>query len=98
MFRFIHSSDLHLGKRFGNMPLELRGRLREARHAVIGRLASLAREHGAGVILLAGDTFDTETPTPDIRRQALAETRARIAAARPSPTASSMTGPARHCS
>lgn len=73
MFRFIHSSDLHLGKRFGNMPLELRGRLREARHAVIGRLASLAREHGAGVILLAGDTFDTETPTPDIRRQALAE-------------------------
>ena len=73
MFRFIHSSDLHLGKRFGNMPLELRGRLREARHAVIGRLASLAREHGASVILLAGDTFDTETPTPDIRRQALAE-------------------------
>ncbi|MDF2810851.1 MAG: repair exonuclease [Microvirga sp.] len=73
MLRFIHSSDLHLGKRFGNMPLELRGRLREARHAVIGRLASLAREHGASVILLAGDTFDTETPTPDIRRQALAE-------------------------
>lgn len=73
MFRFIHSSDLHLGKRFGNFAGDLPGRLREARHAVITRLAALAREHGAGTILLAGDTFDTETPTPDIRRQALAE-------------------------
>ena len=73
MFRFIHSSDLHLGKRFGNFGGDLPGRLREARHGVIGRLAILAREHGANTILLAGDTFDTETPAPDIRRQALAE-------------------------
>ncbi len=73
MFRFIHSSDLHLGKRFGGFSGDLPGRLREARHAVIARLAQLAREQGAGTILLAGDTFDTETPAPDIRRQALAE-------------------------
>jgi DNA repair exonuclease SbcCD nuclease subunit len=73
MLRFIHSSDLHLGKRFGNMPEEIRGRLREARHAVLGKLAAAARDHGAGVILLAGDTFDTETPSPEIRRQTLAE-------------------------
>ena len=73
MFRFIHSSDLHLGKRFGNMAEDLRGRLREARHTVLGRLAERAREHDASVILLAGDTFDTETPSPEIRRQALAE-------------------------
>jgi len=73
MFRFLHTSDLHLGKRFGNMPEDLRGRLREARHAAIRRLADCARSHGAGTILIAGDTFDTETPTPDIRRQALAE-------------------------
>jgi DNA repair exonuclease SbcCD nuclease subunit len=73
MLRFIHSGDLHLGKRFGNMPEDLRGRLREARHGIIGRLASHAREKGAAAILLAGDTFDTETPTPEIRRQALAE-------------------------
>ncbi|MCS0495816.1 DNA repair exonuclease [Ancylobacter sp. MQZ15Z-1] len=72
-FRFLHSSDLHLGRRFGNLPEELRGRLREARHAAIGRLAARARESGASTILLAGDTFDTETPAPDIRRQALAE-------------------------
>lgn len=72
MFRFIHSSDLHLGKRFGNFSGDLPGRLREARHAVIGTLARHARESGADTILLAGDTFDTETPAPDVRRQALA--------------------------
>ena len=48
MFRFIHSSDLHLGKRFGNFSGDLPSRLREARHAVIARLAQHAREQGAG--------------------------------------------------
>lgn len=73
MFRFIHSSDLHLGKRFGNFSGDLPGRLREARHAVIAKLAQHARDQNATTILLAGDTFDTETPAPDVRRQALAE-------------------------
>jgi DNA repair exonuclease SbcCD nuclease subunit len=73
MFRFLHSSDLHIGKRFGNLPEDLRGRLREARHGVIGRLAEQARANGATTILLAGDTFDTETPTPAMLKQALAE-------------------------
>ena len=75
MFRFIHSSDLHLGKRFGGFSGDLPGRLREARHGAIGRLAQHAREQGADTILLAGDTFDAETPAPDVRRQALAEMR-----------------------
>ncbi|MHA6689807.1 metallophosphoesterase family protein [Devosia sp. A449] len=73
MFRFLHSSDLHLGKRFGNLPDDLRGRLREARHGAIARLAAQAQAHNATSILLAGDTFDTETPTPAILRQALTE-------------------------
>lgn len=72
MFRCIHSADLHLGKRFGSMPEDLRGRLREARHGVIDRLAEAGRRTGATAVLLAGDTFDTETPSPEIRRQALA--------------------------
>lgn len=72
MFRFVHSSDLHIGKRFGNLPEELRGRLREARHEVIGRLAARARDFGADIVLLAGDTFDTETPSPSTLRQTLA--------------------------
>lgn len=72
-YRFLHSSDLHLGKRFGNLPEDLRGRLREARHGAIPRLADIALKSGARTVLLAGDTFDTETPAPDVRRQALAE-------------------------
>jgi DNA repair exonuclease SbcCD nuclease subunit len=70
-FRFLHTSDLHLGKRFGNLPEDLRGRLREARHTVIDRLATQARAHKVTALLLAGDTFDTETPTPSLWRQAL---------------------------
>lgn len=73
MARFLHASDLHLGKRFGNFSGDLPGRLREARHAVLARLAEHARAHGADTILLAGDTFDTETPAAEVRRQAITE-------------------------
>lgn len=41
-FRFIHSGDLHLGKHFGRFTDDLPARVREARHAVIGRLAEHA--------------------------------------------------------
>lgn len=71
MFRFIHTSDLHLGKPFGRHPEDVRGRLREARQGVLERLALAARVQGARTVLLAGDTFDQETPAPAITRQAL---------------------------
>lgn len=70
MFRFLHSSDLHLGKPFGGFDEDTRGRLRAAREDVIDRLATAARQGGATVVLLAGDTFDQETPAPRILRQA----------------------------
>ena len=70
-FRFLHSSDLHLGKAFGGYPEGIRNRLREARHGSIARLAQAAREGGTNVVLLAGDTFDAETPAPDTLRHAL---------------------------
>jgi len=73
MFRFIHTSDLHLGKRFGNFSGDLPSRLREARHQIIAKLANLARENHATTILIAGDTFDSETPAADVRRQAMSE-------------------------
>ena len=50
MFRFIHSSDLHLGKRFGNFAGDLPGRLLEARHDVIARLAQHARRQNATTV------------------------------------------------
>ncbi len=73
MFRFIHSSDLHLGKPFGRHNEDVRGRLRQARHGALSRLADAARTSGAKHVLLAGDTFDQETPAPTITRQALNE-------------------------
>ena len=74
-FRFIHTSDLHLGRRFSNYPESIRGRLVEARHGVLGRLMEAAESHKASHILVAGDLFDTETPSADIWRQALAKMR-----------------------
>lgn len=75
-FCFLHSSDLHLGRRYANMAeapdSNLRGRLIEARYSVLGRLAAAARDAGARHILLAGDTFDTPTPAPQLVRQTLA--------------------------
>lgn len=74
--RLIHASDLHLGRRFANVPQppdgNIRGRLMEARHGAIGRLAGAARDSGAAHVLLAGDTFDTATPSDAVLRQALA--------------------------
>ncbi|WP_108836323.1 metallophosphoesterase [Tateyamaria sp. Alg231-49] len=69
-FKFVHTSDLHLGSGFGTMPEELRGRLIEARHEVLSRLVQSARDHGAQHILVAGDTFDTTGPSAGVRRQA----------------------------
>ena len=71
-FRFIHSSDLHLGRRISNLPEDFRGRLVKARHSAIDTLAAAAREHSANDIFIAGDLFDTETPTERVWRQALA--------------------------
>lgn len=76
-FSFIHTSDLHLGRRFANIPEpedgNIRGRLMEARHAVLGKLAKAARSAGAAHVLLAGDTFDTAMPSASLIRQTLAE-------------------------
>jgi DNA repair exonuclease SbcCD nuclease subunit len=71
VFRFLHTSDLHLGKRFGRMPEALRGRLTEARHDAIARLGDIAGTEDLDAILVAGDIFDTETPSPATVRQAL---------------------------
>jgi hypothetical protein len=71
MARFLHSSDLHLGRPFARFAEDVRGRLRQARMDRIPRLAAIARAGGATHVLLAGDTFDSETPAPATIRQAL---------------------------
>lgn len=76
LIRFIHSSDLHLGKPFGRFPEDVRARLRQARAEALVRLAELARTNQASHILLAGDTFDQTTPALTVVRQALNAMRA----------------------
>jgi hypothetical protein len=80
-FRFLHASDLHIGRHFAAIPQaadgNIRGRLVEARQTAVQWLAAAARIHGARDILLAGDTFDTPTPSA----QMLGQTRAMMAEA-----------------
>lgn len=76
LIRFIHTSDLHLGKPFGRFPEDVRVRLRQARADVLPKLAQLAHQARASHILLAGDTFDQTTPAPSVIRQALNAMRA----------------------
>jgi len=71
VIRFIHSSDLHLGKPFGRFPEDVRGRLSQARADALPKLGELAKSYDASHILLAGDTFDQMTPAPSVIRQAL---------------------------
>ena len=71
MFSFIHTSDWHLGKPFGQFEEDLRGRLREARHSIIERMASLAHDRNARLVLVAGDVWDSREPSAAVLRQAL---------------------------
>lgn len=75
-FRFLHCSDLHLGKRFGRFPEETRIALQQARQQIVAGLAAVAQAHAAEHVLIAGDMFDTETPSERVLRQALAAMRA----------------------
>jgi DNA repair exonuclease SbcCD nuclease subunit len=58
--RFIHSSDLQIGKTFGRFEPEAAALLRDARHAVVRTLGELAVGHGATAVLLAGDIYDKQ--------------------------------------
>lgn len=71
MLSILHTADLHLGKRFGAFPEPFRGRLQEARHQALENLARIARADSVDAVLIAGDLFDTETPSPEVLRQAL---------------------------
>ena len=71
MISFIHTSDWHLGKPFGQFDDDLRGRLREARHSITGRIASQAHAKKARLIIVAGDVWDSLEPSSAVLRQSL---------------------------
>jgi DNA repair protein SbcD/Mre11 len=56
--KILHTSDWHVGRR-------IRGRDRSEEHrAVLEELVGLAEEHRVDLTLVAGDVFDTASPTP----------------------------------
>jgi exonuclease SbcD len=56
--RILHTSDWHIGRR-------IRGRDRSEEHrAVLEEVASLAAEQTVDLTLVAGDVFDSSSPTP----------------------------------
>ena len=60
-----------MGKPFGQFGEDLRGRLREARHTIIRRIAAVALERHTQVVLVAGDVWDSPEPTSALLRQSL---------------------------
>jgi len=57
--RFLHTGDWHVGK-------TLRGRSRADEHrAVLNEIAEIARDQKVDIALVAGDLFDSASPTPE---------------------------------
>ena len=60
MVKVLHAADFHLDSAYGALPEEkARLRRRESR-ALAGRMTDWANEHGAQLMLLAGDLFDSD--------------------------------------
>jgi DNA repair protein SbcD/Mre11 len=60
--RVLHTSDWHVGKL-------LRGRSRATEHeAVLGEIAGIARREAVDLVIVAGDLFDSATPSPEAER------------------------------
>jgi len=58
--RFIHSSDLQVGKTFGFFDPEVANLLQDARQGVVATLGELALRNGVSDVLLAGDIYDKQ--------------------------------------
>lgn len=63
---FIHTADWQLGKPFASItdPLK-RGRVQQERYEAVRRIGAVVREHQADFVIVAGDLFDSPTPTND---------------------------------
>lgn len=60
--KILHTSDWHVGK-------ALRGRSRAEEHeAVLAEVAAIAREEAVDLVVVAGDLFETASPTPESER------------------------------
>lgn len=69
--KFIHTADWQIGKQFAYIKGDIAAFLREARFDVIETLASLANQHKADAILVAGDVFDANEVSDTTIRKTL---------------------------
>jgi DNA repair exonuclease SbcCD nuclease subunit len=56
----LHTADWQIGKRFGQFDADDAALLAEARFGAVERVAALAGEHQAELVLVAGDVFDAQ--------------------------------------
>jgi hypothetical protein len=64
MITFIHTADWQLGKPFARVADDgKRTRLQEQRIAAIRRIGEVVREKNAAFVVVAGDVFDSNSPT-----------------------------------
>ena len=73
MIKFIHTADWHLGRPFHSVEgTGQRHRLQQARIDAVKNIGVLAEKESASFILVAGDLFDSPTPTRETVAEALA--------------------------
>ena len=60
MARVVHAGDFHLDSAFRSLPEEQARLRRQERRELPGRLVDWANDHGAQLMLLAGDLFDSD--------------------------------------
>ena len=62
MIHFLHAADFHLDSAFGALPDRQAAERRRESRELLFRLADHANERGIGLVLLAGDLFDSASP------------------------------------
>ena len=72
MFRFLHTADWQVGKPYRRIQEDSkRAILQRERIAVIHRIAGHARENTVDAVMVAGDLFDSPTPTSSVLLEVL---------------------------
>jgi DNA repair exonuclease SbcCD nuclease subunit len=62
--KFVHTADLQLAKPYGSIQDETkRVKLKDVRFEVFTSIKKMVEEHGAKFVVIAGDMFDSTTPT-----------------------------------
>ncbi len=61
MLNILHAADLHLDSAFGGLTREQAALRRKESRAMVDRMVDFANDHGAHLMLLSGDLFDSDS-------------------------------------